>query len=189
MKNNKFRILRWLTLSFALSFLFLFLSQNVSAAWYDTDWQFRRQITIDHTKVDAVTTPSTTYADFPVLIYATGLSNINANGSDICFTTSDETTEIPRQIEIYSGGTLWAWVKVTLTKDSSDSTDDVIYMYYGNSGASEPAIDSTYGAENVWDSNYQGVWHLGESPGGTNAFKVSTKVRTEAFSLRFELNN
>ena len=120
-----------------------------TSGWYDNAWQYRRSITIDHTKVDNVATPSTTYADFPVLVYCTGLADINANGTDIRFTTSDGVTEIPREIESYASGTLYAWVKFTLTKDSGDSTDDSIYMYYGNSGASEPAIDSTYGAENV----------------------------------------
>lgn len=135
--------------------------------WYDTSWQYRRQITIDHTEVENVANPSTTYADFPLLVYATGLSNIKADGADIRFTLSDGTTEIPREIESYSGGTLWAWVKVTLTKDSGDSTDDVIYMYYGNPGASEPAPGSTYGSENVWDSNFKMVQHLQEDPSGT----------------------
>ena len=125
-------------------------------AWYDSDWSYRRQITIDHTSVEDVADPSTTYAEFPVLVYATGLSNILPNGADIRFTSSDGVTELPREIESYTGGTLYAWVKLTLTKDASDSTNDIIYMYYGNVLATEPAPDSTYGSENVWDSNFDG---------------------------------
>jgi len=136
-----------------------------SSAWFDTDWSYRVKITIDHTKVADVANPSTTYADFPVLINLTGLSNILADGADIRFTAADGTTPLPREIEDYSSGTLYAWVKFTLTKDSSDSTDDEIYMYYGNSGASEPAADSTYGSENVWDSDYLMVQHLEETTG------------------------
>ena len=128
--------------------------------WYDANWQYRRQITIDHTQVKDVADPSTTYADFPALVYATGLSNIKADGADIRFTSSNGTAELPREIESYSGGTLYAWVKVTLTKDSGDSSDDVIYMYYGNAAATEPAPDSTYGSENVWSNGYAAVWHL-----------------------------
>jgi len=134
--------------------------------WYDTNWEYRRKITIDHTKVEDVADPSTTYANFPVLVYATGLSNIKADGADIRFTSSDGTTELPREIESYSGGTLYAWVKVTLTKDAGDADDDVIYMYYGNAAATEPAPGSAYGSQNVWDSNYKGVWHLSEDPSG-----------------------
>ena len=135
-------------------------------AWYNPGWLYRRPITIDHTQVEDVADPSTTYANFPVLVYATGLSNIKADGADIRFTSSDGITELPREIESYSGGTLYAWVKVTLTKDSNDADDDVIYMYYGNAAATEPAPGSAYGSQNVWDSNYTGVWHLSEDPSG-----------------------
>jgi hypothetical protein len=128
--------------------------------WYDQSWLYRRKITIDHTKVENVANPSTTYANFPVLVYATGLSNVKPGGADIRFTASDGTTLLPREIESYSSGTLYAWVKVTLTKDSSDATDDEIYMYYGNAAATEPAPDSTYGSENVWDSNFAMVQHM-----------------------------
>ncbi len=135
--------------------------------WYNEDWQCRREITIDHTKVEDVASPETTYADFPVLVYATGLSGAKADGADIRFTESDGITELPREIESYSSGTLYAWVKVNLTKDSGDSEDDVIYMYYGNDAATEPDLDSPYGAQNVWETNYKGVWHLSEDPSGT----------------------
>jgi len=145
--------------------------------WYDTNWQYRRAITIDHTQVQDVADPSITYADFPVLVYATGLSHINANGTDIRFTLSDATTELPREIESYSSsdGTLYAWVEVTLTKDSSDSSDDVIYMYYGNASATtEPDADAPYGSENVWDSNFKAVWHLNQATGGAGEILDST---------------
>jgi hypothetical protein len=147
----------------------------IKSDWYDADWLYRRQITIDHTKVDDVADPSTTYADFPVMVYATGLSNIKADGADIRFTSSNGVTELPREIESYTGGTLYAWVKVTLTQDASDASDDVIYMYYGNDAASEPAPDSTYGSENVWDSHFLMVQHLQEDPDDPNpVFKDST---------------
>ena len=136
------------------------LTAAISAQWFDSGWSHRRQITINHTAVDNVADPSTAYADFPVLVSASGLSNIKVGGADIRFTSSDGVTELPREIETYSSGTLYAWVKVTLTKDASDSTDDIIYMYYGNALASEPAPASTYGAQNVWASDYMMVQHM-----------------------------
>jgi hypothetical protein len=137
---------------------------GVKSDWYNANWQYRRVITIDHTKVQDVANPSTTYANFPVLVYATGLSNIKANGADIRFTSSDGITELPREIERYSSGSLYAWVKVTLTKDASDSSNDVIYVYYGNAAANEPAPGSTYGSQNVWDSNFRLVSHMKDDP-------------------------
>jgi hypothetical protein len=149
--------------------LYLIVQSQTARAedWYNPSWAYRRLITIDHTKVNNVTTPSTTYADYPLLVYATGLSNINADGTDIRFTSSDGVTELPREIESYSSGTLYAWVKFTLTKDSGDSTDDTIYMYYGNSAAAEPAVTDTYGARNVWNSNYKMVQHLKDTTTST----------------------
>jgi len=159
----KRRLKPYLLLALALFVVGAIMAEEVFAAdWFNEDWLYRRQITIDHNQV---VPPSTTYADFPLLVFATGLSNINVNGTDIRFTASDGVTELPRGIESYTGGTLYAWVKVTLTKDSSDSTDDVIYMYYGNPAATEPAPGSTYGSENVWDSNFMMVQHLNETSG------------------------
>ena len=126
--------------------------------WYDLAWSYRKSITIDHTKVGNGTEDET---NFPVLISLTGLTNINANGTDIRFTAGDGTTELPREIESYASGALVAWVKVPTL---SYTVDTVIYMYFGNAAASEPAASSAYGSQNVWDANYKGVWHL---PDGT----------------------
>jgi len=133
--------------------------------WYSSSWSYRRQIIIDHSEVSDVADPSTTYAGFPVYVHATGLSNIKADGVDVRFTDS-AGTELPREIEKYASGTLDAWVKFTLTKDAGDSSDDVIYMYYGNTDATEPAEDATYGRENVWDDNFVMVQHMQEDPTG-----------------------
>jgi hypothetical protein len=133
--------------------------------WYDCNWQARKRITIDHTKV-----PST-QSNFPVLISLTSDSGLwgraQADGDDILFTAADGTTKLSHEIEYYSAGTLVAWVKVPSV---SSVTDTIIYMYYGNSAA--PNGQDKNG---VWDANYMGVWHLKESGSGvTGEFKDST---------------
>ena len=152
---------------------------NISAyghldPWYSSSWSYRRQIIIDHSEVADVAVPSTTYEDFPVYVHITGLSNVETDGADIRFTNL-AGTELPREIEKYDSGTLDVWVKFTLTKDAGDTSDDVIYMYYGNSSATEPAANSTYGSDNVWNSNYKMVQHMQEDPTDTSpAFVDST---------------
>ncbi|GAI07252.1 unnamed protein product, partial [marine sediment metagenome] len=100
--------------------------------WYDTNWSYRKQISIDYTKVDADLT------DFPVLISLASDSGLVAHaqsdGDDILFTSSDGT-KLSHEIEEFddSIGKLVAWVKVPTL---SSSTDTDIYMYYGNSSAS-----------------------------------------------------
>lgn len=141
---------------------------DASDSWL-TGWTYRRAITINHAKVGGTLENET---DFPVLISLTGLSNINTNGTDIRFTTSDGVTPLPREIESYSGGVLTAWVKVPTL---SYTTDTVIYMYYGNASATEPTASSTYGSQNVWTNSFSAVWHLDETGSGTAGdYKDST---------------
>jgi len=69
-----------------------------------------------------------------------------------------------------STGQLIAWVKVP---NLSNTSDKVLYLYYGNPSATAPSSAFTQG---VWDSNYLGVWHL---PNGmTLSVNDSTGIQT-----------
>jgi len=136
----------------------------------DGYYAYRRSITIDYTKVgmdNSGTLPST---GFPVLVSLSGnwLKTTatdptngrieNANGYDIIFRESDGTTPLDHEIENYDGtnGILVAWVRVDSLSKSSNTT---IYMYYGN----KCITSATENPTNVWDTDYEGVWHLEES--------------------------
>jgi len=128
---------------------------NLSFSWYDSDWLYRKKITINHTKVDDNLT------DFPILISTTSndfASKAQSDCDDILFTQSDGKTKIPHEIEYYasSTGQLVAWVKTNL----SSTTDTELYIYYGNSAASNQQETTS-----VWDDNYIGVYHLNEPSG------------------------
>ncbi|MCL5667081.1 MAG: DUF2341 domain-containing protein [Patescibacteria group bacterium] len=85
------------------------------------------------------------------------------SGYDIVFTSADGATKLAHEIEKYdpATGQLIAWVKTNL----SSSSDTVLYLYYGNSSAPDmQTVDPVKTA--VWDSNYKGVWHLGETGRG-----------------------
>ncbi|MBW1744694.1 MAG: DUF2341 domain-containing protein, partial [Deltaproteobacteria bacterium] len=62
-----------------------------------------------------------------------------------------------------------AWIKATYYSQSNSllasptSQSTTFYMYYGNSGASNQE-----NASGVWDSDYEGIWHLSEDPSGTS---------------------
>lgn len=132
-----------------------FYAKNAEAAWRDSAWAFRKKITIDHTKV-----PNTDQTNFPILINIRDFdvkANAQASGNDIMFTSSDGTTKLDHEIEKYTNttGELVAWVRIPTL---SHTTDNVIYMYYGNSAAADQSNKT-----GVWDSNYKGVWHLSES--------------------------
>jgi len=85
-------------------------------------------------------------------------ANALSSGNDILFTSSDGLTKLNYERESYtsSTGQLIAWVQIPTL---SATTDTTIYMYYGNSSASDQQNQSA-----TWNSNYLGVWHF---PNGT----------------------
>jgi hypothetical protein len=128
-------------------------------AWYDTSWSNRKAITIDHTKVSG----SSSLSNFPMLFSLTdanlrtvpnGGATGKNDGTDLLFTSSDGMTKLDDELESYNPGTgnVIAWVRIPTL---SNTTDTVIYLYYGNASA----IDQQ-NKTGVWDSNYQGVYHL-----------------------------
>ena len=148
-----------------LILLLLALACNAYAGWYNGSWAYTRMITLDHSKVSG-----STQINFPVLIDITDTAiqdHAQADGDDILFTSSDGTTKLSHQIELYDSGTghLIAWVKVP---SLSHTTDTVLYLYYGNSGAANQED-----ASNVWDSDFQAVWHMNDA-GPTVANSKST---------------
>lgn len=119
-------------------------------------WSYRKTITINHTVVS-----NANQTDFPLLVYLSSDSDLashaQTDGDDIKFTDSNGT-QLAHEIETYnsSTGELIAWVKISSLSASVDTT---LYMYYGNSGASNQQNPT-----GVWNSSFKGVWHL---PDGT----------------------
>jgi len=123
--------------------------------WWDEAWQYRRTITIDHTKV------SGELEDFPLLIEIVDSSfsgKTQLNGNDFVFTNINNV-KLDHEIEFYdsSTGRLIVWVKVPTL---SSTTDTVLYMYYGN-----PDCGSQQNPTGVWDENYKLVMHFDEREG------------------------
>ncbi|MFX1524360.1 MAG: DUF2341 domain-containing protein, partial [Promethearchaeota archaeon] len=126
------------------------------------DFDYYKEITIDHTKVSG----SSDLIDFPVLIsiFDSDLHNhVQPDGDDIAFYNGSEWLD--HEIELFdqdfnlTHAQLDAWVRVP---SLSPSTDTVIKMYYGNA-----TMGSQENPSGVWDSNFAGVWHLSEDPAGT----------------------
>jgi len=117
--------------------------------WWNTDWQYRRAITIDNTG------NSNTLTDYQVKITLTtsnfDYSKANADGSDIRFIDSDDTTELNYWIQEWNtSGDSIIWVKVPSI--SADSTK-TIYMYYGNTSATAVSdIQNTFVLGREWDN-------------------------------------
>ena len=145
-----------------------------AASWYNLSWRERKVITIDHTKVSG----SSNLVNFPVLVSVTDPTLIGVaklDGSDILFTALDGASKLAHEIETYnpSTGQLIAWVSVPTL---SASVDTVLYVYYGNASAANQQNPT-----GVWDSNYEGVWHLAN--GTTLSGNDSTSNANNAVTL------
>jgi hypothetical protein len=154
------------------------------ANWYDEDWSNRKAITIDKDKVSGAANLS----DFPVYFDLSTIpeeSNfwtaVKADGGDIRITTSDGETEVPREIVVIdtTAKTGEIHFKGTLSHDA----DTVFYIYYGNSEASDYAVDHALGRNNVW-SDYEAVYHLQDASGQTDAIDSTGSNDGEANNER-----
>lgn len=145
----------------------------------DTNWQRICKLTIDHTKVNGDLT------DFPVLITsATVPSEIfslaKSDGSDIRFaSTSAGTTEYATEIVSFSANKCEIWVKIS---NISSSVDTDFFIFYKNAAASMPAATATYGKNNVWDSNYKFVDHLGSTLGDSTSNNLTASDNSTTYN-------
>jgi hypothetical protein len=133
-----------------------FTTETAPGLWWNSNWMYRKSITIDHSRVDE------DLVDFPVLIAFTDselATHAQTGGDDIVF-TDFFGLPLSHEIEEYeaSSGYLVAWVEVPFLSSTSDTT---FYMYYGNSGT-----DNQEDVAGTWDgSNHVMVQHLEETTG------------------------
>ena len=130
--------------------------------WY-IGWSYRMALTINHTKVPV------TMIDYPILISVTQPPlrlHARSDGADILFTSSDKLTKIPHEIDFYdyNTGGLNAWVRVPAL---SNTTDTVIYVYYGN-----PTADNQESPSLVW-AGYTSVFHMEDDPDASHILDSS----------------
>jgi len=151
---------------------------TAQAGWYNSSWKYRRKITIDN-RTSTLGVTSEALINFPALVTLNAsrvdYTNTQNAGQDIRFTDSDGTTLLSYEIEKWDeAANSYVWVKVPQIDINSNT--DYIYMYYGNTGASDGSSPS-----NVWNSNFKGVWHLNETSGlsstdSTSNANVGTKL-------------
>lgn len=123
--------------------------------WWNTQWPYRKLVTIDHTKVSADQT------NFPVLLNRASDPDLIAaqpNGQDIVFIRYDDNaTILSHEIEYFNhiNGNLVTWVNV---ESLSSTTNTKFWMYYGN-----PTCGPQQDITGTWDINYVMVQHLNET--------------------------
>ena len=132
---------------------FTFTTESAPGPWWNTQWLYRKEIIIDHSKVAG------NLINFPVSIQLSADDELalhaQSDGDDIVFTTY-AGSQLSHEIELFneSTGELVAWVNVT----SLSSTEDTfLYLYYGN-----PTCSTQENPSGVWDDRYVAVWHMND---------------------------
>jgi len=141
-----------------------------------TNWNYRAKIVFS-----GYPQPST-LTNFPVLVPLSGnlpsgfsyaQMGYAAEGRDLRFAASDQTTELFHEREWWDqGGTSYVWVCLP----TLSGTNTTIWMFWGNASATQPSY-ATNGS--VWKgAGFGGVWHMSESVlnGGTQRDSTSNKI-------------
>lgn len=130
-----------------------------------TNYTNRIKVTVPTSKIDADLT------NFPVAVQLSDLGSTffdasQNSGQDIVVTSSDGTTRLAVELKNVSTVTDSGQLYFKAASLSSSSATD-FYIYVGNDAFTQPAANSTYGSQNVWNSNYQVVYHFEEDPSGS----------------------
>jgi biopolymer transport protein ExbB len=135
------------------------LSSFASSAWWDSNWSYRKEITLDSTVgADLTGFPSKVLVDTESII-ADG--KMDSDCGDIRFTWLDKSSGIenPVDYEIEKNTcntkTTIVYVYTPVLYGGAYTYSTVIYMYYRNNEAK----DAQY-PKNVWSNGYSAVYHL-----------------------------
>jgi hypothetical protein len=155
---------------------------------FPVDWAHRVAITIESDDISADLTDWTLVFDQAfdsVLTQADGPLDADGSrasidgGGDVRF-SSDEAGETQLACDVRTWTTdntpASALCEVAVLVPSvTSSGDTTIYMWWGKSGETQPAVGDTYGQYNAYHSSIVGCWSLSEDPtGGAGALKDRT---------------
>ncbi len=143
--------------------------ESTGASYYDVLWLKRKRIRINRQYSAGGLTSVPVNIDLADL--GTDFWTASNGGGEIRITKKDGITEVAREIVAYTdngtSGTGEVWFLADALEDNDSTADSFFYLYYSNAAASDYATNATFGAQNVWPSGYEGVWHLQEDPSGS----------------------
>lgn len=144
-------------------FLLLLLAlPNLSYAWWNTDWPYRKKITLDTT--DAGANLKENLAQVPVAIRLHGgnvaFNDMKPDGSDIRFVSGDDKTPLKHHIESFDPANDMAIAWVQVPRLTASSKTESMWLYYGNKKAQN--VEDVKG---TYDGNQTLVLHFSEKEG------------------------
>uniref|UniRef100_UPI003F6A6FB4 DUF2341 domain-containing protein n=1 Tax=Alcaligenes nematophilus TaxID=2994643 RepID=UPI003F6A6FB4 len=127
-----------------------------AASWWQDDWKYRKQISIDTTPEGGAINETIGRTPMLVRLHTGNFSfeGVAENGADIRFVAADEKTVLNYQIESFDPmlGMATIWVDVPAVEAGARQD---IWMYYGNEAA--PAASN---GQITFDPNYTLIYHF-----------------------------
>ena len=135
----------------------------VCLAWWNGDWNFRKEIALDLSPGGANITDSV--ADAPVLIrlHAGNFGYFNdtkPDGSDLRVVAGDDKTPLQFHVERFDATNQLAFIWVRLPQLAAGSKDSKVFLYYGNS-----KVGAGANAASSYDASQSLVLHFSETQG------------------------
>ena len=120
-----------------------------ASAWWQDDWQYRKQISVDTTPQGAALGQALGRTALLVRLHTGNFTfdGVNESGADLRFVASDDKTVLNHQIESFDPlmGMALIWVDVP---DVQGGQRQDLWMYYGNPKAQpangQPSFDADY---------------------------------------------
>ncbi|MEE1892509.1 DUF2341 domain-containing protein [Pseudomonas otitidis] len=146
------------------------LAPAIAHAWWQDDWLYRKQITVDTTPQGAAIDQPAGRTPLLVRLHTGNFTfdGVNENGSDIRFVAADDKTLLNHQVESFDPlmGMALIWVDVPQVEGGQRQD---IWMYYGN-----PKAPATGNGQLTFDPDYSLVYHfdgaVGAPPRDTTAY-------------------
>ncbi|WP_160106669.1 DUF2341 domain-containing protein [Pseudomonas izuensis] len=133
-----------------------FVLPATAHAWWQDDWHYRKQISVDTTPQGAAINDALGRTPLLVRLHTGNFTfdGVKEDGSDLRFVAADDKTVLNHQIESFDALMGMALVWVDVPKVEGGQRQD-LWMYYGNQKA--PA---TGNGQLTFDPNYTALYHF-----------------------------
>ena len=146
------------------------LAPGTASAWWQEDWLYRKQVSLDTTPQGAAMTERVGRLPLLVRLHTGNFTfdGVAEDGADIRFVAADDKTVLHHQIESFDPllGMALIWVDVPSVEGGQRQD---IWMYYGN-----PKAPATGNGQLTFDPDYSLVYHfdgaVGAPPRDTTAY-------------------
>ncbi|MHC8327164.1 DUF2341 domain-containing protein [Pseudomonas sp. LB1P83] len=141
-----------------------FVLPATAQAWWQDDWHYRKQISVDTTPQGAAINQALGRTALLVRLHTGNFTfdGVKEDGSDLRFVAADDKTVLNHQIESFDPLMGMALIWVDVPKVEGGQRQD-LWMYYGNQKA--PA---TGNGQLTFDPNYTALYHF-DGANGTPA--------------------